>query len=367
MTMRCGQTCNGFYGHEEGPHYCQEHDNDEQAERIRREYNIPTEVSTPETLEMTGVTAEETIPEMTSEDQDEDKRQRQIDREYQEERAREVDDEIGRVLQMTREAIEHCQELRTRNENGEDEEQPPQMRPRINTIKVLKVDLEQEEESNSKWLKHLLLTVSVQVIIQFLYGSCSRRRREQKEKITEDESKSGGDELVKNRQISDEEEEFELIQEENKNPEETPQENQASGSQEDPIQGKESEDEGKVIFVTRYGEVYHLHEDCDKTKGYAKYRRSTCKKCKEQSKEVMQSTGSSSSTQRPQEWIEQRGKTTLCVSLRNTTTEEQSYHHPTCPEMSKWKNKSKRVRCLICEGRGSKDQKPKKDDKEPTG
>jgi hypothetical protein len=182
----------------------------------------------------------------------------------------------------------------------EDEEQPPQLRPRINTIKVLKVDLEQEEESSSNWLKHLLLTVSVQVIIQFLYGSCSRRRREQKEKITEDESKSGGDESVKNRYISDEEEEFELIQEENKNPEETPQESQASGSQEDPNQGKESKDEGKVIFVTKYGEVYHLHEDCDKTKGYAKYKRSTCKKCKEQSKEAMQSTGSSRSMQRPQ-------------------------------------------------------------------
>ena len=213
----------------------------------------------------------------------------------------------------------------------------------------------QEEESDSKWLKHFLLTISAQVIIQFLYGSCSRRRREQKEKITEDESKSGGDESVED----DEEEEFELIQGENPNPEETPQESKASGSQEDPNQGKESEDEGKVIFVTKYGEVYHLHEDCDKTKGYAKYQRSPCKVCKEQSKESIQSTGSSCSTQRPQEWIEQRGRTTLCVSLRNTTAEEQSYHHPTCSELSKWKNKSKRVRCLICEGRGSKDQKPK--------
>jgi len=307
---------------------------------------------------------------MTKEDQEERERQRQIDKEYQDERWRNRAREVERVLKMTREAIEaieHRQELGTRNDDQEDEEQPPQMRSRINTIKVLKVDLEQEEESSSKWLKHLLLTVSVQVIIQFLYGSCSRRRREQKEKITEDKSKSGGDELVKNRQISDEEEEFELIQEENKNPEETPQDSQASGSQDDPIQGKESEDEGKVIYVTKYGEVYHLHEDCDKTKGYAKYKRSTCQKCKEQSKEAMQSTGSSSSMQRPQEWIEQRGKTTLCVSLRNTTAEEQSYHHPTCSEMSKWKNKSKRVRCLICEGRGSKDQKPKKDDKEPTG
>ena len=55
----------------------------------------------------------------TEEDQEEHERQREIDREYQEERAREVDDEIERVLQMTREAIEHCQELRTRNEEDD--------------------------------------------------------------------------------------------------------------------------------------------------------------------------------------------------------------------------------------------------------
>ena len=168
------------------------------------------------------------------------------------------------------------------------------------------------------------------MIIQFLYGSCSRRRREQKEKITEDESRSGGDESFED----DEEEEFELIQGETSKQEETPQESKARGSQEDPKdQGSESEEEGKIFFVTRYGEVYHLHEDCDKTKGYAKYRRSPCKGCKKQSKEILQSTGSSSSLQKPQEWIKQRGETTLCVSLRNATVEEQSYHHPTCPEL----------------------------------
>ena len=121
----------------------------------------------------------------------------------------------------------------------------------------MKVDLEEEEESDSKWLMKFLLTVSAQVIIQFLYGSCSRRRKEQKEKITEDESKSGGDES-----IEDEEDEFELIQEENPNPEETPQEREARGSQEDPKDRRsESEEEGKILFATRYGEVYHLHED----------------------------------------------------------------------------------------------------------
>ena len=79
----------------------------------------------------------------------------------------------------------------------------------------MKVDLEEEEESDSKWLMKFLLKVSAQVIIQFLYGSCSKRRREQKEKITEDESKSGGVDLTGgDESIEDDEDEFELIQEE---------------------------------------------------------------------------------------------------------------------------------------------------------
>ncbi len=175
------------------------------------------------------------------------------------------------------------------------EEEPPQPRPRINAIKVLKVDLEEEEENNSTWLKNLLLTLSAQVIIQFLYGSCARRRREKKEGIAEEESKTGGDDSAED----DEEDEFELIQEDS-NPEETPQDTGARGSQEDPKEDPkerrcESREEGRTLFVTKYGEVYHLQEDCEKTKGYTKYQRFPCKECKEQSKEVLRIAGSSGS------------------------------------------------------------------------
>ena len=185
---------------------------------------------------------------------------------------REKNVEILRIVQEERQEMNF-----TRNDEDDDEqEEPQQPKPRINTIKVLKVDLE-EEENDSKWLNNFLLAVSVQVIIQFLYGSYSRRRREQKEKITADESKSGGDESIE----EDEEEEFELIQGEASKPEETPKDSQARGSQEDPKDHRsESEEEGKILFVTRYGEVYHLHEDFEKTKGYAKYQRFPCKVCK---------------------------------------------------------------------------------------
>ena len=180
------------------------------------------------------------------------------------------------------------------------------------------------------------------MIIQFLYGSCSRRRREQKEKVAEKESKSGGDDSAE-----DEEDEFELIQEDS-NPEETPQDTGARGSQEDPKEDPkerrcESREEGRTLFVTKYGEVYHLQEDCEKTKGYTKYQRFPCKECKEQSKEVLRIAGSSGSN---------REGTALYV-----TPKDQCYHHPTCPKMLKWKYKIKRVRCLICEGKESRNQK----------
>ena len=123
-----------------------------------------------------------------------------------------------RNIEILRLVSEERQELVFTRDVEEDEEQeePQQPRPRINTIKVLRVDLEEEEESDSTWLKNFLLTISAQVIIQFLYGSCSRRRREQKEKITKEESKSGGDKSIGD----DEEDKFELVQEETPNPEE---------------------------------------------------------------------------------------------------------------------------------------------------
>ena len=43
---------------------------------------------------------------------------------------------------MTKEAIEQCQELRRMNEDDDEQEEPQQPKPRINTIKVLKVDLD---------------------------------------------------------------------------------------------------------------------------------------------------------------------------------------------------------------------------------
>ena len=50
ITLRCGQTCDGYYRHE-GPHRCREHESDEERERIHREYNIPVEAIIPEVTE----------------------------------------------------------------------------------------------------------------------------------------------------------------------------------------------------------------------------------------------------------------------------------------------------------------------------
>jgi hypothetical protein len=238
----------------------------------------------------------------------------------------------------------HEQRLETVQLQHEEEEGTPQPRPRINAIKVVKVDVEEEEESDSTWLMKFLLTISAQVIVQFLYGSCSKRRKDQKEKTAEEESKTGGgDESIEE---DDEADEFELIQQEGteEDSEEAPQQSEARGSQDDPKDRRcESKEEGRILFVTKYGEVYHLQEDCEKTKGYVKYQRFPCRDCKGQSKEVIRMIHNSR---------ENREETVLYV-----TPKDQCYHHPTCPKMMKWKYKSKRVRCIICEEKELKGQK----------
>jgi hypothetical protein len=50
VTMRCGQTCNGFYPHQ-GSHYCQEHEAEDQRERIHREWNFAARGITEEIIE----------------------------------------------------------------------------------------------------------------------------------------------------------------------------------------------------------------------------------------------------------------------------------------------------------------------------
>jgi hypothetical protein len=240
----------------------------------------------------------------------------------------------------------HEQRLEAVHLQGDEEEEPQQPRPRINVIKVVKVDVEEEEESNSSWLMKFLLTVSAQVIVQFLYGSCSKRRKEQPEKITEEEeSKTGGGEESIEEDDEADADEFELIhQEVTEEDVEAPQQSEACGSQEDPKDRRcESREEGRTLFVTKYGEVYHLQEDCEKTKGFVKYQRFPCRDCRGQSKEVIRMIQNSRGN---------REETILYV-----TPKDQCYHHPTCPKMMKWKYKSKRVRCIICEEKEIKGQK----------
>ena len=110
-------------------------------------------------------------------------------------------------------------------------------------------------------------------------------------------------------------------------------EEKSRGSRSDPTE----DENGRILFATRYGEVYHLQEDCRNTNGYVKYQKYPCKDCKKRSSEVFKFVGSSSSS---------RDETKLFVA-----TKDRYYHRPTCERLLNVKHQDKRVPCIICEKR----------------
>ena len=64
-----------------------------------------------------------------------------------------------------------------------------------------------------------------------------------------------------------------IQEEESKQGEEQQKEEKSRGSQDDPTE----DENGRVLFVTRYGEVYHLQEDCRNTKGMRSTRNTHAK------------------------------------------------------------------------------------------
>ena len=57
------------------------------------------------------------------------------------------------------------------------------LRPRINMVKVIKVELEEEDEDFSKHWKSFLVLMGAQLIMSWLYAQCQRRRSKAKPKV----------------------------------------------------------------------------------------------------------------------------------------------------------------------------------------
>ena len=155
-------------------------------------------------------------------------------------------------------------------------------KPRINVIRVIKVEV--EDDSEEKTLKSLLITlliaVTLSLIGQWMFGKCTKRNRTQStlpvESIEEEESEEF--EIV-----SEPEEEIERATEEPRtseaevediNPGEAPTVEQTTEGQTPEVQTTEVQTEeapssststrrensrGRKIYVTKYGEKYHLN------------------------------------------------------------------------------------------------------------
>ena len=110
-------------------------------------------------------------------------------------------------------------------------------------VKILKVEVEEEEQSFTSYWKGSLMMLGVQLIIAWLYTQCQRRKPKEKNQ-TEDRPV---EEISLEDTTSNSSEEFELI---------------ASDSVEEETKPR-SQVNYQSIFITRTGYAFHLNKECD--------------------------------------------------------------------------------------------------------
>jgi hypothetical protein len=221
-------------------------------------------------------------------------------------------------------------------------------RPRVKTLKVTKIEVEDDEEKE-KGLGSILtaiVTVRMTVAMQWLFGKCNKRNPPltTPQQTIEEEIK-----------VESEEEEFELVEEEpqtgttgeTEDQGEEIEEDQPEGSQSTqqeapreqptaPPQGQEVP-EGRKIYVTKYGEKYHLNSRCTSILNSQRFEKIPCSQCRE------------------------RAEDQVSINLNGTMSEAQSqvgfvngtevYHHIGCDryQMIFGRLRSKRSMCKFCE------------------
>jgi hypothetical protein len=189
--------------------------------------------------------------------------------------------------------------------------------PRINMVKVLKVEIEEEEQNISSYWKVLMMMFGIQVIMTWLYNQCRKRRSEDK-KCQED---SISEETINSEKApsnsSEEYEEFELISSEGIEDKEEPKEKTINQS----------------IFITRTGYAFHFSKECNHLNGRASYERTPCEDCAEKTKENLMKDNDKRNRRSTKVYITQRDK---------------HYHDPSCEKVWNQRDKSERFKCLDC-------------------
>ena len=242
-------------------------------------------------------------------------------------------------------AGQRTQEDEAQEGPGEARGSNDQQRPNIRAIKVVKVNVEEEEDFKES-IKRFVITAVASLIIQmtlpWIYNRCRKRNQTTRKEPKEDfeEESLGCDMDIR----SSEDDEFEMISLKSSDDESSKPKFKPS---DDAVEVRREEQ--KVIYVTRSGEKYHLQSDCKNTTSYVIFERTPCETCKDQSKKVLTVEESSSSN---------RSETRLFIS-----TKDRHYHHPSCEKMWTSRSKDPRIRCIDCEKveLARKNEKGKKD------
>jgi hypothetical protein len=188
-------------------------------------------------------------------------------------------------------------------------------------VKVIKVELEDEDEDFSKYWKSFFILIGTQLIMSWLYSQCQRRRSTKKNKV-EVEEYTEEELLVQSEDEGNSSEEFELI---------------ANESVEDEV---ERTTLNQRIFITRQGDTYHLSEECVYLDQRPRYERTPCEDSLDKTKEPAKKETTKKECEETKIYITQK---------------DRYYHDPSCEKLWTVRHKSKKVKCLDCQWKEKKD------------
>jgi hypothetical protein len=218
-------------------------------------------------------------------------------------------------------------------------------RPRVKTLKVIKIEVEDDEEKGRSLGSILpaIVTVLMTVAMQWLFGRCQRRNQPltEQQPTIEDESEEEF-ELVDEAEefqtgtTGETEEQGEEVEEQDSQ-QEGPQHTQQEAPREQPTTPPEGQEvpEGRRIYVTKYGEKYHLNSRCTSILNYQKFEKIPCYQCRERAEDQVS--------------INRNGTMSTSESEVGFVKGTEVYHHIECDRYLYGRVRSKRSMCKICE------------------
>ena len=143
----------------------------------------------------------------------------------------EIQEQINKIKRQQEDEVRTTMKQRTGGEEsqsshwpgGEESQSSHWPEPRVKTLKIVKVEVE-EEENYGRFMKTLVAAVGCQLLLNWLYGKCQKRLKGQKKSQEVEE------------ETDEEDEDFEIVSAgTGESPEDLPKEN------EEPFKGKENE------------------------------------------------------------------------------------------------------------------------------